>query len=201
MRQAKFTQNYLHTAMVEMKLTINLRLLSYFSAENHWLHRTSLVGWRILNLHVPDDLGHLMSVAWANSSSKQHFEPFWKRWRNEYLVEFWEYHRQLKNKTSIESLPRAVVVVPGLHQGGWRLEVEEVLAGHDRQIRRAVVRLGTRVHWFTDQCNYSIPWRFKGLLKVLTNPWPHHIGLGLSKLCQHNFENNRSYSAMGIMPA
>ena len=70
---------------------------------------------------------------------------FWKRWRNEYLVEPREYHQQHKSKTPTESsiLLGAVVVVhdEGVLEMG---KVEEVLPGRDGQIRGAVVRLGTR---------------------------------------------------------
>ena len=112
-----------------------------------------LVGWRILSL--PDNLcyqgeigdddfevdsAHLnRRVRHLNNVVNQ----FWRRWRQEYLLELRESHRT--NQGRSEASPIAIgdiVLVHNEHQprGYWKLaRVEETIVGKDGRIRGAVL--------------------------------------------------------------
>ena len=160
--QAKLSLDEIQTVVVEVESIINSRPLSYLSLSNLEEPLTPsrlMIGRRILNL--PDDLGYLIEPGDEEFTidpshlcqRAQHINNtlnhFWKRWRNEYLMELRESHRQSNHDppTQPSISPGAVVVVhdESLPRGFWKLgKVEEVLPGRDGQIRGAVVRIGAR---------------------------------------------------------
>ena len=160
--QAKLSLDELHTAIVEIESIINSRPLSYISSsdlEEPLTPSHLMIGRRILNL--PDNLGYLLDPgdeeftvdptqlrkrAKYLSNTLNHF---WRRWRNEYLVELRESHRQSNHNSPTQpSIATGDVVVvhdENLPRGFWKLgRVEEVIAGRDGRVRGAAVRLASR---------------------------------------------------------
>ena len=160
--QAKLSLDELHTMIVEIESIINSRPLSYVSSsdlEEPLTPSHLLLGRRILNL--PDNLGYLPDPAdeefTVDSSHLRRrvrhlsntLNHFWRRWRDEYLVELRESHRQSNHNrpphSSIASGDVVVVHDENLPRGFWRLgRIEEVISGRDGKIRGATVRLASR---------------------------------------------------------
>ena len=160
--QAKLSLDELHTTMVEIESIINSRPLSYISSsdlEEPLTPSHLMIGQRILNL--PDNLGCLLDPGDEEftieptqlRNRERHLSNtlnhFWKRWRSEYLVELRESHRRSNHKspTRLSIAKGDIVVVHEEHlpRGFWRLgRVEDVIAGKDRRVRGAAVRLASR---------------------------------------------------------
>ena len=160
--QAKLSLDELHTMIVEIESIINSRPLSYVSSsdlEEPLTPSHLLLGRRILNL--PDNLGYLPDSAdeefTVDSSHLRRrvrhlsntLNHFWRRWRDEYLVELREAHRQSNHNrlphSSIASGDVVVVHDENLPRGFWRLgRIEEVISGRDGRVRGATVRLASR---------------------------------------------------------
>ena len=158
--QAKLSLDELHTAIVEIESIINSRPLSYVSSydlEEPLTPSHLMIGRRILNL--PDNLGYQLDLAdeeFTMDSAQlrkraKHLcntlNHFWRRWRNEYLVELRESHWQNHDSPTHPFITTGDIVVvhdENLPLGFWRLgRVEEVIAG---RIRGATVRLAARNH-------------------------------------------------------
>ena len=72
----------------------------------------------------------------------------WKQWRQEYLLELRNAHRQAKTNPSATPIAVGDIVLvhdEGLPRGVWKIvRVEEVLTGRDGNIQGAVVRVSAR---------------------------------------------------------
>ena len=78
-------------------------------------------------------------------------DRFWKRWRQEYLLELRESHRYHRSDTNPSQVSVGDIVI--VHsddqlRGFWRLgRVKEVLIGRDAKIRGAVLRVAGERRW------------------------------------------------------
>ena len=77
-------------------------------------------------------------------------DQFWKRWRQEYLLEVREshrYHRGHANPSQVSVGDVVIVHSADQPRGFWRLgRVKEVLVGRDEQIRGAVFKVAGKGH-------------------------------------------------------
>ena len=153
--QAKFSQDELLMAIVEVEMVINSWPLSYMSAndlEEPLTPSHLIVGRRLMN--APDHLSHgsddefdvtpdalTRRVRYLNSTILR----FWERWRKEYLVGLREVHRGHRGNSSAPRVSVGDVVI--IHsddqpRGLWKLgRVEELLVGTDGEARGAVLRV------------------------------------------------------------
>lgn len=160
--QAKFSLDGLHTAVVEVESIINSRPLSYLTSsdvEEPLTPSHLLIGRQVLSL--PDNLGYSIDLddqEFAVDSNQwdkrmKHLSntlnPFWKRWRSEYLTKLRESHRRSRCTYSKEpqvSVGDMVIVHDeSLPRSLWRLgKIEEVFAGRDGMIRGAAVKVASK---------------------------------------------------------
>ena len=157
--QAKFNFDELHTSIVEVEAILNSRPLSYITPtdmEEPLTPSHLLTGRRIFSL--PDYLslsqelgGEDFELSPMQLTKRMKYlnnviNHFWKRWRNEYLLELRDSHRQNRGE-SHPSNPIRVGDVISVHdeslpQGLWRIaKVQDVITGRDRKIRGAVVKI------------------------------------------------------------
>ena len=155
--QASLNQDELVTTVAEIESIINSRPLSYISAEDMEEPLTPshlLIGRKVLSL--PDNLGYSCDPGDEDfdidstqltrrmkhlSNTLNHF---CKRWRNEYLAELRESHRQLLKKA--QGNPQVsvgdVVIVheESLPRGFWKLgRIQRLIVGRYGQTRGATV--------------------------------------------------------------
>ena len=151
----------MHTAIVEIEGIINSRPLSYLSSDDVEEPMTPshiLVGRRILNL--PDNLTHYEEdgdedfeiTDEALQRRAKHLcsvlNHFWKRWREEYLLELRDAHHQKHSTSSSTDIRVGDVVL--VHdqdhpQGFWKIaRVQRLITGRDGQTRGAVLKLATK---------------------------------------------------------
>ena len=156
--QAHFTHDELLTAVVEIEAIINARPLSYVSAEDWESSLTPshfLCGYRLLSL--PENLTYCcplgdedftISPAQATRRVKHlHnvLNHFWRRWRQEYLLELRECHRYSKGKESVSAVEVGDIVLlhdDALPRSFWKLaRVQELITGRDGRTRGAVIKV------------------------------------------------------------
>ena len=158
--RATLSLDELHTALVEVESILNSRPLIYVASsdlEEPLTPSHLLVGRRLLAL--PDNLGYVAPdladeefTVTSNQMDKRMkllaatSDHFWRRWRQEYLTEFRESHRQANRycDTLPSIAPGDIVIVhdESLPRGFWRLgKIEEVITGRDGKIRGAKVTL------------------------------------------------------------
>lgn len=153
---ARLTNEELLTVIIEVEVILNCRPFSYVSSEDSEEPPTPshlLCGHRVMSLPdnrssgaedsdtdvQPQDLErrmrHLSNV----------MKIFWKRWRNEYLLEFRNSHRSDTQHSSDRVVSIGdVIIVHDEDQpiGKWRIgKVEALVKGSDGQVRGAVVRV------------------------------------------------------------
>ena len=156
---ARLTYEELLTVVVEVEMILNCRPLSYVSSEDPEEPITPshlLCGRRLMSLpdgnasDTPDydtemrpqdvdrRMRHLSNV----------MNHFWKRWREEYLLELRNSHRYTtQNNTNKAVSTGDVVVVHDEDQprGKWWIgKVEDPLVGADGHVRGAVVRVQSK---------------------------------------------------------
>lgn len=161
--RSRLTLDELCTALVEVEAIINSRPLSYISStdlEEPVTPSHLLVGRRLLSL--PDHLGFTIdpedtefSVGSTSSQLNQRVKKlngvlnyFWNRWRDEYLIELRETHRQAHRSRAQPSsvLVGDMVIVhdDSLPRGFWRVgKIEKTIPGRDGKVRGATVRLSS----------------------------------------------------------
>ena len=147
---------------MEVESIINSRPLTYLSPSDleEPLTPSHLVaGKRVVNL--PDDLSYQADLDDEDFTVSQEqvrkrvkysnlvLNHFWKRWRQEYLTELRESHRNYSQRctgTPVISVGDVVVVQDdALPRGFWKLGlVEELFEGKDGVARGALVRLAPR---------------------------------------------------------
>ena len=157
--QVKFNFDELHTSIVEVEAIINCRPLSYITPTDMEKPLTSshlLTDRRILACHIIFVCPRNWEMKIFELSSMQLtkrmrylnnvINHFWKRWRNEYLLELRDSHCQNKEESHPSNPIRVgdVILVhdESLPRGLWRIaKVQDVIAGKDRKIRGAVVKI------------------------------------------------------------
>ena len=160
--QAKFSLDELHTAVVEVESIINSRPLTYLSPsdlEEPLIPSHLIAGKCVISL--PDDLGHQADLDDGDFTVSQEqirmrvkysnlvLNHFWNRWRQEYLAELRESHRNYGQRCSgVPAISVGDVVVvhdDSLPRGFWKLGlVEELFKGPDGVARGALVRLAPK---------------------------------------------------------
>ena len=160
--QAKFSLDELHTAVVEVESIINSRPLTYLSPSDleEPLTPSHLVtGKRVISL--PDDLSYQADLDDGDFTVDQEqvrkrvkysnliLNHFWRRWRQEYLAELRESHRNYNQRCSgdpVISVGDVVVVHDdSLPRSFWRLGlIEELFKGPNGVVRGALVRLAPK---------------------------------------------------------
>ena len=148
------TFDELLTLVTEVEGVLNSRPLTYVYSDDVTEPLTPshlLVGYRILTLpddtvsqdaddeHTPGNLtrrgAHLAKT----------LTNFWKRWKQEYLLELREFHRTSQHKESSSSLQAGEVVTvydEGHPRGLWRLgRIEELIPSADGKIRGVRVKV------------------------------------------------------------
>ena len=159
--QAKFSFDELLTAVTEVEAIVNSRPLSYVTSDDVDEPLTPshlLIGRRVLSL--PDDLSYHGEITVSDfkvtptSLSRRVkylngvLNQFWRRWRNEYLLELRDAHRNRRGAST--KAPIAIGDLVLIHdesqpRGFWRLaKVEDTIVGKDGQIRGAKLRVSAR---------------------------------------------------------
>ena len=152
--QAKLSYDELLTALTEVEMVLNSRPLTYVSAndlEEPLTPSHLLIGRRVMSLPEPipgdDDSDEEVTANQLNRRSRHLnliLNQFWRRWKNEYLLELREAHRHHKG---IDAAPVEVGDVVVVHndsqpRGFWKLaRVERTIKGRDGKIRGAAVRI------------------------------------------------------------
>ena len=163
--QAKLTYDELLTAVTEVEGIINSRPLSFISSndlEEPLTPSHLLIGRRALNL--PDlcsegDEDHDFEVTPTVLTKRLKYlstvlDKFWRRWRNEYLLELRDSHRYTSgNSSADQSVSVGDIVV--VHsddkpRGFWKLaRVKDLITGYDGQVRGAVLKVHGKNHHST----------------------------------------------------
>ena len=164
--QASLNYDELITAVTEIESIINSRPLSYISAgaEEPLTPSHLLIGRRVLNL--PDYQDHLCDQGDEDfdidssqltrrmrhlSNTLNHF---WKRWRNQYLAELRESHRNLLKKShgkpQVSVGDMVIVHEESLPRSFWKLgQIKSLIVGKDGRTRGATVRVAGKNQRFT----------------------------------------------------
>ena len=155
--RASLSLDELLTAVIEVEAVVNSRPLTYVSSDDFAEPLTPshlLTGRRIMNL--PDRLRGEVSdddvdqdVLGRRARHLSHvLDRFWKRWKNEYLLELRSAHRHDRGKEDASPVSVGDLVV--IHddnqpRGFWKLgKVEQVMTGRDGLARGAVVRVANK---------------------------------------------------------
>lgn len=170
--RASLTYEEFLTIVVEIEAILNSRPLSHVTVDDvdepltpsHLLH-----GRRLLNLpdvNKSDEINLDIDVSEADLSKRmKHLSTlmnhFWKRWRNEYLLELRDSHRQYAKKCGRTKQVQVgdVVVVHDDDQprGMWRLgRIEKLISGADGQVRGAVVRTKSKKANYHEASNSEV---------------------------------------------
>ena len=155
--RAKLTHEELLTIVTEVEMIVNSRPLSYVSQEDLDEPITPshlLIGKRVLSLPdslcYEDDEEYTVTPQIISKRLKhlnQMMDKFWRRWRNEYLLELRDAHRYYspEGKGAKVAIGDMVVVhSDSKKRGFWNLgRIEELINGQDGFTRGAVVRVYT----------------------------------------------------------
>ena len=152
----------IHTAVIEVESIVNSRPLSYVSPDDLEEPLTPshlLMGRRVLSLpdnldlnYNPEDEDFELTSTQLSRRMKHLnnlLNHFWKRWRNEYLLELRNSHRQGRGETSMDPPVKIgdIVLVhdENLPRGFWKLaKIEELFKGRDGRIRAAAVKQSSK---------------------------------------------------------
>ena len=139
--KATFSYDELLTTITEVEMIVNSRPICLLTIWKNLLH-ISPPNWKKSTDDIeitPTRLGRRMK--YLNNTLNQ----FWRRWRNEYLLELRDCHHYDKGKSNVVLIAICDVVVVHSEErprGFWKLaRVEDTIIGRDGQIRGAVVRL------------------------------------------------------------
>jgi hypothetical protein len=155
LKNARVTNEELYTLLTEIEATLNSRPLTYVPTEDLDEPSTPshLINGRRIN-SLPDavkpgeesrieEITH-NKVARRVSYLRTLKEHFWLRWKNEYLLELHNAHRQKTKRQKgncIKVGDVAVIHEENVHRVKWRLgRIAKLIEGKDGAIRGAVVR-------------------------------------------------------------
>jgi hypothetical protein len=144
----------LRTVLCEVEAVVNSRPLCFVGEEpgstiltpNHFLSLLPKNGFPVWE-NVEDKLGRREDLRELFVKGEKLVEEFWQRWSDDYLLNLrsrTRYDHKVGKTVSIQPEVDQVVIIkdPSLGRGKWRLgRIEELLYGHDNQIRSARVRL------------------------------------------------------------
>ena len=147
---ARLTFDELLTVLVEVEGTLNSRPLTYDynEVEHEVLTPSHLIfGRRIQSM--PDEIAEEPEENENSCSERFRYLTvklvhFWKRWRNEYLVNLREFHRAKAGHVAREVQTGDVVTVyeENKKRGEWKMAVvESLIRGKDNVVRGANVRV------------------------------------------------------------
>ena len=147
---ARLTFDELRTVLVEVEGTLNSRPLTYEynEVEHEALTPSHLIlGRRIKSM--PDEIAEEPEANESSCSERFRYltvklAHFWKRWRNEYLVNLREFHRPKVDRKDRQIQIGDVVTVfeEGKKRGEWKIAVvESLIKGTDNVVRGANVRV------------------------------------------------------------
>ena len=156
---ATLTYEELLTAVVEVEMILNCRPLSYVSGEDTEEPLTPshlLCGRRLMSLpdsNTSDTPDYDIDVQPQDLSRRmQHLSNvlnhFWKRWRNEHLIELRNAHRYFDQNDTIRTVSVGDVVV--VHEedqprGKWRVgKILDLIVGSDGCTRGALVQVRSK---------------------------------------------------------
>jgi len=149
---ATLTYEELLTVIVEVEMILNCRPLSYVSSENPEEPITPshlLCGRRLMSLpdsNTSDTPDYDIDIQPHDLSRRM--QHFWKRWRNEYLVELRNAHRYFGRDDASRAASIGDEVV--LHEedqprGKWRVgKILDIIVGSDSCIKGAVVQVRSK---------------------------------------------------------
>jgi hypothetical protein len=153
--QARFSQDELLTAIIEVEMVINSRPISYMSAEDLEEPLTPshlMVGQRLMSVPDVTEPEAYDPSPDALTRRAKYFsatiDKFWRRWRKEYLLELRASHTQQQRASHGPQVSVGDVVT--IHaddqpRGMWRLgRVEKLLTGNDGEARGALLRVAGR---------------------------------------------------------
>ncbi|XP_028397211.1 uncharacterized protein LOC114521021 [Dendronephthya gigantea] len=156
---ARLTYEELLTVVAEVEMILNSRPLSYVSTEDLEEPLTPshlLTGRRLLSLPDKDSTSDIADQDFSLDEKElsrrmKHLSTlmnhFWKRWREEYLVELRNAHRiKLTGGSRTISVGDVVVVHDESQPRGlWRLaKVDKLIIGNDGNARGAVVKVSSK---------------------------------------------------------
>ena len=156
---ARLTYEELLTVIIEMEMILNARPLSYVTSADaeepltlsHLLHGRRLMGLSDSctgDLIDPDFELSLTELSKRMNHLSNVMNHFWRRWRDEYLIELRNSHRHsAKNATRTPVAVGDIVVVhhEDLPRGLWRLaRVGSLVTGTDGLVRGATIRVKSR---------------------------------------------------------
>lgn len=158
--KACLSYDELLTLVTEVEAVLNSRPLSYISMDDLEEPLTPshlVVGFRVLslpdpNLYADDDPDYNETADDLSRRMKHYIETskkFWKRWKQEYLLELRELHRNCQVSKGIKDTVKEGQVVTvydeGHPRGMWRLgKIEGVTRSHDGMIRSARVKVQSK---------------------------------------------------------
>lgn len=158
---ARLTYEELLTAVLDVEVVLNSRPLTYVSTEDFEEPLTPshlIFGRRLLSL--PNSVNQGIDPEW--NLSKQDttrrmnhlnnlLDQFWRRWKNEYLLELRNSHRHgMKNTKNTSSQRIAVGDVVLVHEDNkrrchWKMgKVEQLIKGKDGKVRGAKVTTSSK---------------------------------------------------------
>jgi hypothetical protein len=160
LNNSKVTYDELLTIVTEVEAILNSRPISYVSSEDIEEPLTPshlLCGRRLLSLPNNVNDNDEKDPYWQPNKSEivrkgvhleKLIEHFWKRWRNEYLLELRESHL-LRIKSSpqrkVVSVEDVVVIRDDTPRVSWKKgRVEELITGKDDQVRGAAVKISSK---------------------------------------------------------
>ena len=153
MKNRKLTYEELLTVLTEIEAVINNRPLTYIDEEDFDQILTPshlFCGRRTLEnateSSVSIDLDRPDMVR-RNKLINAIIGHFWKRWRNEYLIELRETHKMKTKQKMLQINEGDVVLVQdeGVKRNKWKLgKIEEVIVGDDGIARGATIRTSSK---------------------------------------------------------
>ena len=155
---AKLTYEELLTVTIETEMILNSRPLSYVTSVNveelltpsHLLHDRRLM--RLPDTCTGDLTDPDVELSSTELSKRMNhlsniMNHFWRRWRDEYLVELRDSHRHSAKDTVPTPVAVGEIVVvhdEDLPRGFWKLaRVESLVTGADRLVRGATIKVKT----------------------------------------------------------
>ena len=160
LKNARLTQEELHTTITEIEATINSNPLCYVYSEevdNVLTPSHLVIGKRILNIPDPDSPENAEIIYESDMLSvitkRMKFlatilRQYWTQWKHHYLTELREYHRLKAKREGTSFVTENDIVIihdDNLPRNSWRMgKVESLVKSRDGQIRGAQVKVLTR---------------------------------------------------------
>ena len=157
--QNSLTLDELQTVLAEVEAVLNSRPISYVSSDDLEEPLTPshlLTGHRLLSLpdHPAEEEDPDFEITPSTITRRmRHLSTvktkLWDRWRDEYLHELREHHRQLRTTKGVHRPVQegevVVIYEDTLPRGMWRLgKVEKLISGNDGNVRAAQLKVHSK---------------------------------------------------------